>query len=654
MAPTMSGIRGLDVKHVIGAAVAASVVALALAQGGFEPTAFAAAGLVVWIALVVGLAVGALPRSQPPTAALVAGIALAAFAALTALSLAWASDDGNGFEDVVRTLAYLGAFAAVVLASRRAEATSWLAGLAVGGRRDRRDRAARPVRAVPVRQSRRRPRPPAGGARPAHLPDRLLERARRGDGGGDRAAELVRRVRRLAAPALAPSPRSPAVVLALWMTDSRGGLVAAVIAFASSSSVGPRRSRLLANLALGLAFGAVADRGRREPRQLLNDPIARRRPVRAIGCSSSRCVVVGSSSPPAYVLDRLRAAVCGLAPDRVVGLRYRRVVAVVGIVAIDPIQQFDEFKAPPTATASSGDVGLLRGGGSGRYQFWETAVDAFAGAPVGGVGASGYTPYWFEHREIPIPATRAHSVLFETLAELGIVGLGLLLAFFGAAAVSLDSPARAAGRSPRSARRWRCWSSGSPPRRPTGPGTCRPCSRSRSSPRRCSPGRRPCPAPTRAHPRASRATARRRRGFASGVALLLVAWISICGSGLLLLSAHSLDASRSDAADGDVEAALGRQRRDRPAAVVGRATNPAGTRLRAGRRLRSGPLCDGRGDPAVARRLSPAPARGSDGGRGRGSARRAAGVARRASAQPARPVDRPAARVDGSAVSSSS
>ena len=48
---------------------------------------------------------------------------------MMALSLAWASDDGDGFEDVVRTLAYLGAFVCVVLASRRGEARPWLAGL---------------------------------------------------------------------------------------------------------------------------------------------------------------------------------------------------------------------------------------------------------------------------------------------------------------------------------------------------------------------------------------------------------------------------------------------------------------------------------------------------------------------------------------------
>jgi hypothetical protein len=121
-----------DVKHVIAAAVAAASVAIAVAGGGFEPTAFAAAGLVVWVLAVVGLAVGIAPRSQTPNAAWATGAALAAFAALLALSLAWSSDDGHGFEDVVRALAYLGTFVLVVAASKRAEARPWLAGLAIG------------------------------------------------------------------------------------------------------------------------------------------------------------------------------------------------------------------------------------------------------------------------------------------------------------------------------------------------------------------------------------------------------------------------------------------------------------------------------------------------------------------------------------------
>ena len=103
-----------------------------MAHGGFGPTAFAAAGLIVWIACLVGLAIGVFPRSEIPGFAIGTGLALAGLAALMALSLAWASDDGDAFGDVVRTLAYLGAFVVVVLASQRGEARPWLAGLTIG------------------------------------------------------------------------------------------------------------------------------------------------------------------------------------------------------------------------------------------------------------------------------------------------------------------------------------------------------------------------------------------------------------------------------------------------------------------------------------------------------------------------------------------
>ncbi len=49
---------------------------------------------------------------------------------------------------------------------------------------------------------------------------------------------------------------------------------------------------------------------------------------------------------------------------------------------------------------------------------------------------------------------------------------------------------------------------------------------------------------------------RSRRRFAGGVALLLVAWVSICASGLLLLADHALDSSRNAAARDDLESAI--------------------------------------------------------------------------------------------------
>jgi tetratricopeptide (TPR) repeat protein len=49
---------------------------------------------------------------------------------------------------------------------------------------------------------------------------------------------------------------------------------------------------------------------------------------------------------------------------------------------------------------------------------------------------------------------------------------------------------------------------------------------------------------------------RSRRRFARGVAVLLVAWASICAAGLLLLSDHALTQSRAKAESGDLAGAI--------------------------------------------------------------------------------------------------
>lgn len=68
-----------------------------------------------------------------------------------------------------------------------------------------------------------------------------------------------------------------------------------------------------------------------------------------------------------------------------------------------------------------------------RPHYWRVAVDQFEERPVLGSGAGSFHAYWQEHR--PDPSTLdtpdvldAHSLYFETLAELGLVGLALILA----------------------------------------------------------------------------------------------------------------------------------------------------------------------------------------------------------------------------------
>ena len=548
----------LQAKHLIAATVAAACVALSMAGGGFEATAFAAAGLLVWVLVVVGLAVGLAPRSQPPRAAMVAGLSLAALAAMTGLSLAWASDDGHGFEDVVRALAYLGGFTLIVLASKRAEARPWLAGLTVG------------LAVVGAIALLARLEPSFFGEPDADLATSLPAAIGRlsypigyWNGLAAALASAIALLTWFGAAAATPLARAasvamlPPIALALWMTDSRGGIVAAALAIAVLVAVGPNRSRLVAGLALGAFGSAVLVLAAEAREELLNNPVAEAAGAQGDQMLVLAIVVVIATIAVRYALDgRLADAVIPRRVARAV-LAVVAVGAIVGLVAIDPIEQFDEFKAPPTPEqVAEDDVGLLRGGSSGRYQFWETAVDAFASSPVGGVGASGYAPYWFEHREVPIPATRAHSVAFETLAELGVLGLAALLAFFATATVCGIRRARGPGPAPDIAPPLALLAVGFAAAAVdwtwdlpavfgiavvaaallTGPATM--------------PG--PDPGPPS---RLVRGHARSRRGFALGVGVLLIAWVSICGSALLLLSASAVESSRDAAGTGDLKSA---------------------------------------------------------------------------------------------------
>jgi len=87
---------------------------------------------------------------------------------------------------------------------------------------------------------------------------------------------------------------------------------------------------------------------------------------------------------------------------------------------------------------------------SNRYDYWRVALHAFAHEPVIGVGAGGWAVWWLRQRPYALGAHDAHSLELQTLAELGIVGFGLLAGSFTAFAMSgaqarRRAPALAAG-----------------------------------------------------------------------------------------------------------------------------------------------------------------------------------------------------------------
>jgi O-antigen ligase len=62
-----------------------------------------------------------------------------------------------------------------------------------------------------------------------------------------------------------------------------------------------------------------------------------------------------------------------------------------------------------------------------RPDFWHAAISDTRAHPVAGSGAGSFDDYWLAHRNVPADARDAHSLYLESLAELGPVGLLLVL-----------------------------------------------------------------------------------------------------------------------------------------------------------------------------------------------------------------------------------
>ena len=111
----------LSLSGLAAGAIALAYFGLSIADGGSELILVAFFTAVVWWAVIVGLALGILPRSRVPVRAIVACASLAGLALFAALSMTWGSDDGAAFTDVLRITSYLG-LALFVVSCRRAAA----------------------------------------------------------------------------------------------------------------------------------------------------------------------------------------------------------------------------------------------------------------------------------------------------------------------------------------------------------------------------------------------------------------------------------------------------------------------------------------------------------------------------------------------------
>lgn len=118
------------------------------------------------------------------------------------------------------------------------------------------------------------------------------------------------------------------------------------------------------------------------------------------------------------------------------------VVAVIaGAIALgDPIERANQLKEQFTSleTPTFVEQGTrLTSGGGNRYDYWRVAVREFRTDPVVGVGAGGYPRDYFRLRATPEDVRQPHSLELQVLAELGLLGMGLLVVFLWALAFAM-------------------------------------------------------------------------------------------------------------------------------------------------------------------------------------------------------------------------
>lgn len=433
------------------------VAYLGLKGGGYDPLVHGQVGIAAWWIALVAILAGALPRRRLGRLGWAALALLAALAAWTALSLTWTESVERTFRELALVTTYVGVFALALGSRARGETERLLCALAVG---------VVVVCAVAL-LSRLHPAWFPTGHQTATFLSSTRERLSYPLNYWNGLAALIAiglpLLLQIAADARSALLRGvaaaalPALTLTIFFTLSRAGIAAAAIALALYLALARDRLPKLATLLVGGAGGAVLvlAANQRDALQngLLNEA-ARQQGNEILAMTVVVCLVAGlvgswvsrplraESRPRWSLLDRRQALVASAAAA---------VVILVAALALDaPGRASDgwsEFKRGDGPGKGAGR--LASAAGQSRYQFWAAAVRENATRPLSGTGAGTFEYWWARDGDADDIVRDAHSLYFQTLGELGIVGLALLAAFLLAI---LGAGARAVARAGRDLR----------------------------------------------------------------------------------------------------------------------------------------------------------------------------------------------------------
>jgi hypothetical protein len=411
----------------LGLAACAAVGAFGFANGGYFPVSWGWGGLALLAVVALTLAVGVSAEIGVLDAVFLAGFA--ALTAWIALSLLWTTVVPATVLEVERMLVYLAAAAAGVLLLRRRSVASVVIGL--WGALSVVTTYALLTRLFPDQFG---SFDPISGYR---LSDPL---------GYWNALGLLAAFGWLLALGLAArsgplmrglSAGSTVIfALALYFTYSRGGWIALFVGIAIAIALDTRRLQLITT-ALVLAPWSITAVAVASASSALTHQSADLSAASTDGHGLAAIAIglIVGASLTILIVDWL-----GTNVSVSYGVRRFYAGTLLFLLAAMLIVVFGRYGFPPTLARKAYDSfnvtnqqeanlnsRLFNFSGSGRSEDWHTAWQQVSDHPILGGGAGTFSQYWFQHRRVWWTLHDAHNLYLETLAELGPIGLALLL-----------------------------------------------------------------------------------------------------------------------------------------------------------------------------------------------------------------------------------
>jgi hypothetical protein len=439
----------MDAQELVPAIVSGFTVgALGLAGGGYLASVWGWATLALVAGAVAILVAFGLPRLGRLELAFLGG--LVALCVWTLVTAAWSLDRAQAVLESERVLLYVAGALAILIAARRSALGNLLGGLLTATTVV--CATALSIRLFPDAVH-------SGGVAFSADPQaafKLAEPLGYANALGALAAigiavafGLGARAETVAGSALAAASL-PVLAATLYLTFGRAAWLALGAGLAAALILDPRRLQLVTTLlALGPAPGlAVLFASRSDG---LTSPQASLAEIERDGRSLALAVALLAALAAVSALALRRGERHVRAGPRLTRSYAAALLVVLLAVAAAAIVRvggpidlaargYDAFNAPPAPAQS--DVGrrLFSFSGSSRSDYWRVAWHDVEDHPLLGSGAGSYERRWLARRPAELPVRDAHSLYLETVAELGPLGLLLLL---GALAAPLAAAVRA-------------------------------------------------------------------------------------------------------------------------------------------------------------------------------------------------------------------